>query len=112
MASSVLVLLGVLFFVIDQMYAASGEARAAIDDGSASSVVSGAASTPEAAEEPGTIERYVEKANDVLRKPFAGIVPPDADPWSRQLIPAVLALLVYGVGLGSLANAISPKRRR
>jgi len=53
--------------------------------------------------EHGAIREAIDDANDVLLSPFTGIVESN-DPWARRLVPTVLALLVFGVGLALLAN--------
>jgi hypothetical protein len=56
----------------------------------------------------GAIRESIDDANDVLLKPFAGVVH-SSDAWVERIVPGVLALLVYGLGLGILANAM-PRR--
>ena len=53
----------------------------------------------------GAIRESIDDANDVLLKPFAGVVH-SSDAWVQRIVPGVLALLVYGLGLGVLANAM------
>jgi len=52
----------------------------------------------------GLIREKIDDANDVLLKPFAGVVPADSGQWVRRSVPALLALLAYGLGLGMLAR--------
>jgi hypothetical protein len=56
----------------------------------------------------GKIRESIDDANDVLLKPFAGVIH-SSDTWVQRIVPGVLALLVYGLGLGVLANAM-PRR--
>jgi hypothetical protein len=67
----------------------------------------------------GTVERVREKehskpreliddANDVLLRPFAGVME-SKDVWVNRLVPTILALLAYGLGLTLLANFL-PQR--
>ena len=58
----------------------------------------------------GPIREALDDANDVLLKPFAGVVD-SSDSWVQRIVPGVLALLVYGLGLGLLANVI-PRRNQ
>ena len=46
----------------------------------------------------------VDDADDVLVAPFAGLVDGSGSQWVRRSIPALLALLLYGVGLTTLAR--------
>jgi hypothetical protein len=58
----------------------------------------------------GKVREMIDDANDVLLSPFAGVVQ-SKDAWVKRLIPTVLALLVYGLGLTLLANFL-PRRSR
>jgi hypothetical protein len=57
----------------------------------------------------GWFRELVDDGNDVLLGPFTGIVDSD-DRWVTHGVPALLALLLYGMGLGTLANML-PKER-
>ena len=46
----------------------------------------------------------VDDVNDVLLAPFAFAEPDTDDRWARRGVPTLVALLVYGVGLGFLAR--------
>jgi hypothetical protein len=46
----------------------------------------------------------IDDANDVLLRPFAPLVADSSSKWVRRSVPAALALLVYGFGLGALAR--------
>jgi hypothetical protein len=51
----------------------------------------------------------VDDANDVVLAPFANLVD-SSNSWVEHGVPALLALLIYGFGLGLLANML-PKQR-
>jgi hypothetical protein len=57
----------------------------------------------------GAVRETIDDANDVLLRPFAELGDSD-DAWVNHGIPALLALLIYGFGLGMLANML-PKER-
>jgi hypothetical protein len=57
----------------------------------------------------GAFREVVDDANDVLLGPFTGIVDSN-DRWVTHGAPALMALLLYGIGLGTLANML-PKER-
>lgn len=59
--------------------------------------------------EHGTIREAIDDVNDVLLAPFTALID-STNAWVMHGVPSLLALLVYGVGLGTLANAL-PKRR-
>ena len=49
----------------------------------------------------------VDDVNDVLLSPFAGLAEGSSSQWVRRGVPAFLALLVYGFGLGMLARFVA-----
>jgi len=51
----------------------------------------------------GQPRRFIDSAAEKLTAPFAGLVPSD-NPWVAHGVPTLVALLVYGVGLGYLAR--------
>jgi H+/Cl- antiporter ClcA len=97
----VLVIIGFVAFAYDQIWIVSEHARTEI----ANSEVPDPTPAGERARERGHTKarEVIDDANDVLLKPFAGI-DTTTQPWLRRLVPALLALLVYGFGLGYLAS--------
>ena len=59
--------------------------------------------------EHGPVREAVDDANDYLLAPFSGLVT-SRNSWVVHGVPALLALLAYGVGLTMLANSL-PKQR-
>lgn len=59
----------------------------------------------------GPVREAIDDANDVLLKPFAGFVE-SRNAWAERGVPALLGLLVYGLGLGMLANSVPNWARR
>jgi hypothetical protein len=57
----------------------------------------------------GKVREAIDDANDVLLRPFVDLVD-SKSAWVNHGIPALLALLIYGFGLGMLANLL-PKQR-
>ena len=54
--------------------------------------------------------RFIDGAATTLTSPFAAVVK-SSNPWVDHGLPAIVALLVYGVGLGYLARVLTPSRR-
>ena len=50
----------------------------------------------------------MDDANDVLLRPFDGLLD-SRNPWVQRIVPGLLALLAYGLGLALLANALPRK---
>jgi hypothetical protein len=61
--------------------------------------------------EQGPLREAIDDANDVLLSPFGGVIG-SRDIWAQRIVPAGFALLVYGLGLALLANALPRPRPR
>ena len=109
------VLLGFAFFASDELDRGSKTQQQALADelghleGEPSPIAR--TSSDEAAREAAhsSTRELVDDVNDVLLGPFVDVVD-SKDVWVRRGIPTLLALLLYGVGLGFLANML-PKQR-
>jgi hypothetical protein len=114
-ACSGLVLLGFAFFATDELDRGSQTQQAKLDKELRGSLDDPAPIAPapdqEAARERrnSTFREVVDDSNDVLLGPFANLVNSD-DRWVTHGVPAIVALLLYGLGLGTLANML-PKER-
>lgn len=60
--------------------------------------------------EQGPLREAIDDANDVLLSPFSGLIG-SREIWVQRIVPAAIALLVYGLGLALLANALPQPRR-
>jgi hypothetical protein len=115
-ATSLIVLAGFAFFAVDQMDEGSKTQRRALDTALGHPVSTDAvAPTPreEQAREAqhGQVREAVDDANDVLLAPFASLIDSSSS-WVEHGVLALLALLLYGVGLGFLANLLPKPRAR
>jgi hypothetical protein len=98
------VVLGFGAFAIDQARGASEESVSGIKGDPAT--FSDPSPDQERAREKqhSTIREGIDDVNDLLLSPFAGVVDSSKSKWVRRLVPALIALLVYGFGLGFLAR--------
>ena len=109
------VLVGFAFFAVDELDRGSKTQQQALTNELEGVSVDPApiARTPndEAVREAanGDLREVVDDVNDVLLGPFVDLVDSD-DAWVARGVPTLLALLLYGVGLGFLANML-PKHR-
>jgi hypothetical protein len=109
------VLFGFAFFASDELDRGSKTQQQALanqlEGVSADPAPIARTSADEAAREAahGGFREIVDDVNDVLLGPFVDLVDSD-DAWVSRGIPTILALLLYGVGLGFLANML-PKQR-
>jgi hypothetical protein len=113
--ASGLVLFGFAYFATDEMSRGSQHQQAelanelaGIDDPIPVAPAPEAEAEREALN--GPVREAVEDANDLLLGPFTGLVSDSSDRWVTHGVPALLGLLLYGVGLGTLANML-PKSR-
>jgi hypothetical protein len=114
-ATSGIVLLGFAFFATDELGRGSQNQQNKIDLELTGAQVDPTPVSPTPDQEKarehsnGTFRELVEDANDVLLGPFTGLVD-STDRWVTHGVPTLLALLLYGFGLGMLANML-PKER-
>jgi hypothetical protein len=102
---SLLVVAGWGWFAIDETSAASKESQAEIAGQTAARTPSPDPDQERAREKVDSkAHELVDDANDVLLKPFASIADGSSSKWVRRTVPALLALLVYGFGIGVLAR--------
>jgi len=112
---SALVLLGFAYFATDEMDRGSRTQQNKLDRELEGDLTDPAPIAPtsiqEAARERenGKFREAVDDSNDILLGPFTNVVDSN-DRWVSHGVPAVLALLLYGLGLGMLANML-PKQR-
>jgi hypothetical protein len=104
-ACSLLVVAGWGWFAVDQTNAASKNSQAEIAGDVAAQDPSPDPDTERERERTNSkVHEWVDDANDVLLKPFSGVADSSSSKWVRRTVPALLALLVYGFGLGVLAR--------
>jgi hypothetical protein len=105
MAASACVLLGFVLFALDESSTASQKSQDAIAGRKASQTTDPSPEQERARERAHSAPReVVDDINDVLLAPFAWIEPENADRWLRRGVPTLVALIVYGFGLGFLAR--------
>lgn len=98
-------LVGFAMFGIDETRAASSASTAEIRGREAGEEVAPSARDERAREKANsTLRELVDDVNDVSLAPFASVVEASDSRWVRRSVPALLAVLVYGFGLGSLAR--------
>ena len=89
-------------FVVQQTKNASGEQREALAGGTASAP----ANTTSATAHKGTVHKWLDEAFDWLTSPFAGIVSGSSSEWTIRGVKLLIALVVYGFGLGYVARIL------
>jgi hypothetical protein len=100
-----LVTLSFGLFVIDESRAASNDSTAQVAGDHAARAADPSPAQERARERAHSRGReLIDDANDVLVAPVAWVVPAGADRWVARGLPWLLALVLYGFGLGFLAR--------
>jgi hypothetical protein len=105
------VLVGFAFFAVDeldrgsktQQQALANELEGVPEDSAPTPSTTGDEAAREAAH--GGAREILDDVNDVLLAPFVDLVD-SQDAWVARGVPTLLALLLYGVGLGFVANLL------
>jgi hypothetical protein len=107
---SIVVALGWGWFVADQAAAASENTQQQILGEHAAAQVDPDPSDERLREKQhGKPHELVDDANDLLLRPFTGVVRNSTSDWTRRSVPALLALLTYGLGLATLARYLQTR---
>jgi hypothetical protein len=111
-AISVVVVLGFALFALDETDKGSKMQQAKLErelDGRTAPIAPDAEVEAARERDHDGVREAIDDVNDVLLAPFVDLI--DAkSAWVNHGIPALLGLLIYGVGLGFLANML-PKQR-
>ena len=94
-----IVILSFIVFAINQTKTASGHQREELGE-SSSAVHHGTSTNKES-----SIHKGLDEASEELTSPFSGIASGSSE-WGDRSIRLILALLVYGFGLGYLSRMI------
>jgi hypothetical protein len=105
-------------FAIDETRAASEQSAAEIASHEATRAADPSPDQERAREQAhSSVREMIDDANDVLVSPFSGIVNGSSSSWTRRGVPGLLALIVFGFGLGYLsrftqgrAHSLAPQR--
>lgn len=104
--ASAVVLVSFGLFAIDETRSASAESRAKIADQERGSRDPEAAKALEEAHNRtrSRVRQEIDRGNDVLTRPFQGLVSDSESVWMRRGVPGALALLLFGAGFAFLAR--------
>jgi hypothetical protein len=108
----VVVVLGFAMFAIDETDKGSKAQQAKLErelGSTADPIAPNAAQEAARERNHGPVREAIDDTNDVLLRPFVSLVD-SKSAWVNHGIPTLLALLIYGLGLGLLANML-PKQR-
>ncbi len=90
-------------FAVQQTKAASGHQTEAVNS---SSGVGAGTPVRAVSTKKGTLHKAIDEASEELTSPFSGIVSSISSEWASQGVRLLLALVVYGFGLGYVARVL------
>jgi hypothetical protein len=106
-AICVIVIASFVFFVVDQTRAASGHQQERITAAAANPASATPASpSTSSGERHSPVRNTIEDFADELTSPFSGVVSASSGEWAVRGVKLMLALLLYGFGLGYLARVL------
>lgn len=88
-------------FVVDRTSSASAHQTRVITEGAA------AASSSSASAHESSLHRAIDEASEKLTSPFAGVTSGSSSEWVVRGVRLLLALAVYGFGVGFLARVLT-----
>jgi hypothetical protein len=100
--ASLLVIAGFVTFAVDQLQTASQRSQDEIEGVNAARPSADQERSRE--KQHTTVREWVDDANDVLLSPVAWVSNGSSNVWVKRGVPALLALALYGFGLGMLAR--------
>ena len=103
MLTCVIVAVSFAIFAVGQTSTASSRQREAV---AASGPAAAAVAAPHAAGHESSVHRTIDDVAGALTSPFSGVVAQSSGEWAVRGVKLLLALLVYGFGLGYLARSL------
>jgi hypothetical protein len=107
-AICLIVIASFAIFAVNQTSSASTHQQEAIGGGPAPATANSQTSGSHRAAPPhkSTLHKAIDDASDELTSPFSGLTSGSSSQWAIHGVNLVLALIVYGFGLGFLARVI------
>jgi DNA-binding transcriptional LysR family regulator len=100
----VILITSFVFFAVDQTKSASVRQRESLGPALASASASPEVLAP--APHRSHVRRMIDNASSALTSPFSGIVSPSDGEWAVRSADLLIALALYGFGLGYLARVL------
>jgi hypothetical protein len=98
-----IVLVSFVLFAVEQTSSASTHQQNELKEGSAATAASAAESAPH---RKSSVHKTIDEASSSLTSPFSGVTAGWHNEWAIQGVTLLLALLIYGFGLGFLARML------
>ena len=99
-----IVIASFVLFVVDQTSSASAHQQAVVNN--SASGIEGASAEKSSAPRKGSARKVIDEASETVTSPFSFATESTTSEWLIHGIDLVLALVVYGFGLGFVARVI------
>lgn len=93
-------------FAVQQTKSASGHQQEQISAGAGIATTSPQGAAKDSTSREGAVHKALDEASGQLTSPFAGVMSGSSSEWATRSVELLLALLVYGFGLGYLARVL------
>ncbi len=101
-----IVVVSFALFVIDQAGNASAHQQNEVNASAPVGTAPAPKPTSKAKKHRGDVRETIDEASSTITSPFAGVVAGTHNEWATRGVRTVLALLVYGFGIGYLARML------
>jgi hypothetical protein len=108
LVACLIVIASFAIFVADQSGSASTHQQEVVNGGAASTTTTPATpgSPKTSSAHTGTLHKTIDDASNELTSPFSGVTSGSSSQWAIRGVNVLLALIVYGFGVGFLARVI------
>jgi hypothetical protein len=94
-------------FAVQQTKSASHKQQEQLESEGSNGQPRGAHTHPGSAAREGSVHKNLDEASNWFTSPFAGIVSASNSEWGSHIVKLLLALVVYGFGIGYLVRILS-----
>jgi hypothetical protein len=101
-----IVIASFVIFVVGQTKSASDHQQQQLGSGSTTASTSAPRPAGTSTAHENSLHKAIDEASDQITSPFAGVVSASSGEWAVRGVKLLLALLVYGFGLGYLARVL------
>ena len=105
-AICLIVIASFAIFAVDQTRSASSHQQEAVNNGAPATANTGTSLAPGSSSHESGLHGTIDHVSNALTSPFKGVTSGSSSEWVVHGVNVLLALLVYGFGLGFLARVI------
>ena len=102
-AICLIVIASFVLFAINETKSASGRQQESLANGGPATTTTGSQSSSSAPKHESAVHKAIDEASSKLTSPFSDVLSSSSE-WAKRSATLLLALLIYGFGLGFLAR--------